>query len=126
MIDELIASYKSVPADGVKVWYEVAMVEEFPKNGGVAMEYKGLQIAIFNFSRRGEWYATQNLCPHKKQMILARGMIGSEGGQPKVACPFHKKTFSLKSGENLNGSECALATYPVKIEDGKVYVGFAE
>lgn len=126
MINEIIANYKTVTPADVKVWYEVANVSEFPKNGGVALSYKGLQIAIFNFSRRDEWYATQNLCPHKKQMILSRGMIGSEGEEPKVACPFHKKTFSLKSGKNLNGSECDLATYPVKVDDGIVYVGFSE
>lgn len=59
-------------------------------------------------------------------MILSRGMIGSENEEPKVACPFHKKTFSLRSGQNINGDECDLATYPVKVENGKVYVGFAE
>ena len=59
-------------------------------------------------------------------MILSRGMIGSLGDQPKVACPFHKKTFSLQSGKNLDGDTCDLATYPVKIENDYVYIGFAE
>ena len=53
-------------------------------------------------------------------------MIGDEGGIPKVACPMHKKTFSLESGENLNGDLEAIAVYPVKIEKGIVYVGFSE
>ncbi|UXP31833.1 nitrite reductase small subunit NirD [Reichenbachiella agarivorans] len=120
-----IAEYKTVKAEDVTTWYKAASMEAFPDNGGAAIEYKGLQIAIFNFSRRKEWYASQNLCPHKKQMILSRGMLGSEGEEPKVACPFHKKTFSLKTGNNLNGDECDLATYPVKIQDGYVYVGFS-
>ncbi|PIB37470.1 nitrite reductase small subunit [Reichenbachiella sp. 5M10] len=123
---ELITEYKTVKESEVKVWYKAAEMDAFPDNGGAAIEYKGLQVAIFNFSRRSEWYASQNLCPHKQQMILSRGMLGSEGEEPKVACPFHKKTFSLKSGKNLNGSECDLATYPVKIEDGYVYVGFSQ
>lgn len=123
MIQEEIV-YKTVKHEEVKVWFEAAEVASFPSNGGLCILYQGMQIAIFNFTRRDEWYATQNLCPHKKQMILSRGMIGSEGEEPKVACPFHKKTFSLKSGENLNGDECDLATYPVKVEHGKVYVGF--
>lgn len=116
--------YKTVSKEKVKVWFEVAEADVFPTNGGLNASYNGLQIAVFNFTKRGEWYATQNLCPHKQQMILSRGMIGSEGEEPKVACPFHKKTFSLKSGENLNGDLCDLATYPVKVEEGKVYVGF--
>lgn len=123
MIEEIV--YKTVKPEEVKTWYKAANAEDFPANGGLCILYQGMQVAVFNFSRRGEWYASQNLCPHKKQMILSRGMIGSEGEEPKVACPFHKKTFSLKSGENLNGDECDLATYPVKVEDGIVYVGFA-
>ena len=46
--------------------------------------------------------------------------------EAKVACPLHKNTFSLKTGENLNRSLDAIATYPVKIEDDFVYVGFSE
>tara|TARA_B100001245_G_C22655148_1_gene321479 strand:+ start:220 stop:594 length:375 start_codon:yes stop_codon:yes gene_type:complete len=118
-------SYKTVTPEEVTTWFEACEVADFPSDGGLNISYHGLQIAVFNFTRRNEWFATQNLCPHKKQMILSRGMIGSEGNEPKVACPFHKKTFSLKTGENLNGDECAIATYPVKVENSKVYVGFA-
>ncbi|MFY0598460.1 MAG: nitrite reductase small subunit NirD [Cyclobacteriaceae bacterium] len=118
-------AYNTVSVEQVNHWFPAGEVEDYPLNGGLCISYEGLQVAVFNFSRRGEWYATQNLCPHKKQMILSRGMIGSAGEEPKVACPFHKKTFSLKSGENLNGDECSLSTYPVKVEDGKVFVGFA-
>lgn len=117
-------NYTTVTPESVKTWFPACKEDDFPTDGGLCILYQGLQIAVFNFSRRNEWYATQNECPHKKQMILSRGMIGSEGGEPKVACPFHKKTFSLKSGENLNGNECALATYPVKVEEGTVYIGF--
>ena len=102
MIEEL-TKYKSVCADEVVVWFKATQVEKFPEDGGLCVLYKGLQIAVFNFSRRGEWYATQNLCPHKMQMILSRGMIGSTDEEPKVACPFHKNNFSLKAGKNLNG-----------------------
>jgi len=123
MVEELI-SYKTVEAKEVTLWHLVARVEDFPKNGGVCTEYNGMQVAVFNFTRREEWYATQNMCPHKNQMILSRGMLGSDNEEPKVACPFHKKTFSLKNGENLSGDTCGLATYPVKVEDGFVFVGF--
>ncbi|SHN31424.1 nitrite reductase (NADH) small subunit [Cyclobacterium lianum] len=107
-------------------WFKAAPVSALPENGGACIKYKDLQIAVYNFSRRNEWYACQNLCPHKMQMALSRGMIGSQGDEPKVACPFHKKTFSLKSGKNLNGDTCDIATYPIKVEDGYVYIGFEE
>jgi len=109
--------------EGVSVWHKAAHIDMFPENGGACVKLREEQIAIFNLSRRNEWYACQNLCPHKMQMILSRGMIGSSEGEPKVACPFHKRTFSLKTGACLNAEECSITTYPVKIEDGYVYVG---
>lgn len=105
------------------LWFKAARVSDFPENGGACVRYQGQQIAVFNFSRRSEWYACQNMCPHKMQMALSRGMIGSHENEPKVACPFHKKTFSLKTGECLNAEEQTIKVYPVKIEEGYVYIG---
>ncbi|MGV3502388.1 MAG: nitrite reductase small subunit NirD [Adhaeribacter sp.] len=111
---------------GVKFWFKAAQVDAFPENGGACVKYQDQQIAVFNFARRQEWYACQNMCPHKQQMILARGLVGDQCGEPKVACPFHKKTFSLATGENLNGECYSLVTYPVKVEDGFVFIGIRE
>ena len=107
-------------------WKQACKIEDIPENGGACVLLDGEQIAIYNFARRNEWFATQNLCPHKQQMVLSRGMIGTQGGEPKVACPFHKKTFSLKSGQCLNGEEVSISVFPVKIEDGFVYIGFTK
>ncbi|TAG54644.1 MAG: nitrite reductase (NAD(P)H) small subunit [Cytophagales bacterium] len=104
-------------------WTKACKTSDIPEDGGGCALINGEQIAIFNFTRTGEWFATQNLCPHKQQMAISRGMIGSFGEEPKVACPFHKKTFSLQSGECLSGDDYKLATYPVKIENGEVFVG---
>jgi nitrite reductase (NADH) small subunit len=108
-------------------WVLACYADDVPANGGACVKLKDEQIAVYNFSRRGEWYATQNLCPHKQQMVLSRGMIGSTGEmcEPKVACPFHKNTFSLLSGQCLTNDELAIKTFPVMIENGKVYIGFA-
>ena len=76
-------------------WHLACSADDIPANGGACALIDGEQIAIFNLERRGEWYATQNLCPHRHQMALLKGMIGSTGikAERKVACPFHKKTF---------------------------------
>ncbi len=125
-MEEILDIYKTTKIENVKVWYKAAKVSEFPKNGGACIKYKEKQIAIFNFERKNKWYACQNVCPHKMEMVLSRGMIGDQNGIPKVACPMHKKTFSLENGENLNGDLEPIATYPVKIEEGNVYIGFSE
>ena len=125
-METIISSYTSVNKQAVKTWYKAGSVEAFPDNGGVCVKYKDRQIAVFNFKRKNTWYACQNLCPHKLEMVLSRGMIGDANSLPKVACPMHKKTFSLETGENLDGDLDAIATYPVKVADNIVYIGFSE
>jgi len=104
-------------------WFLACSTDDVPANGGVCVKYQDEQIALFHFTRRNEWYATQNECPHRQQMALSRGMIGTQQDEPKIACPFHKKTFSLKTGECISGDECAIKTYPVRVEGGNVFVG---
>jgi nitrite reductase (NADH) large subunit len=62
------------------------------------------------------------MCPHKKEMVLSRGIIGDQAGIPKVACPLHKKTFSLDSGACLSGENYQVRVFPVKVERDDVYV----
>ena len=109
--------------EGKLTWFTACKIEEVPENGGVCVKYNDRQIALFHFTRRGTWYATQNECPHRNQMAISRGMIGSIEDEPKVACPFHKKTFSLETGNCLSGEAYQLKTYPVKIKNGLVYIG---
>ena len=105
-------------------WLAACRIEDAAEDGGVCVKHEEEQIALFYFNRRNEWYATQNECPHRRQMALSRGMIGTATDEPKVACPFHKKTFSLSTGECLSAESCgSLKTYPVKVEDGTVYIG---
>lgn len=124
MIEEKISNSAEIVE--VKEWFCVAPVEDFPEDGGVAVKYKNEQLAVFNLSSKGKWYASQNRCPHKNEMAISRGIIGDSKGEAKVSCPFHKKNFSLESGKCLSGEEYALKTYPVKIENGFVYVGICD
>ena len=125
-MEEILNQYETVTHEEVKVWFNAGNKSDFPTDGGGCIKYKNKQIAIINFERRNEWYACQNLCPHKMEMVLSRGMIGSADAIPKIACPIHKKTFSLKDGNNLNGEDLRIATYPIKIVNDEVFVGFLE
>lgn len=125
-MQDILNQYETVQSNDVKVWFKAGKTTDFPTEGGGCIKYKNKQIAVINFSRRNEWYACQNVCPHKMEMVLSRGMIGSADEIPKIACPMHKKTFSLADGSNLNGEDYSIATYPVKVVDGEVFVGFLE
>lgn len=104
-------------------WIKTAAVEDFPQNGGAAVLVNDEQIAIFNFTSEGRWYAVQNQCPHKGEMAISRGLTGDSEGKHKVACPFHKKTFSLEDGNCLTDEQYLLKTYPIKVENGFVFIG---
>lgn len=104
-------------------WHLACLTDDVPEDGGSCVLIDGHQIAVFHFKRDGQWFASDNLCPHRQQMALSRGMIGCTEGRPKVACPFHKKTFSLESGECLSGDEYRIQIYPVRISGNSVYIG---
>lgn len=103
-------------------WVKVGAVSDFPRNGGATVKYGKVQIAVFNFADRGEWHACQQMCPHKKAFVLSQGILGDVGGVAKIACPIHKKSFSLESGTCLSGEEYEIRLFPVKVEGEEVFL----
>jgi NAD(P)H-dependent nitrite reductase small subunit len=95
---------------------------DFPQAGGATVLPGRTQIAVYRFASRDEWYATQSMCPHKREFVLSRGLLGDQNGTPKVACPLHKKTFSLETGECLGGEDFRVSTFPVLVDGDDVYV----
>ncbi|TRZ42281.1 nitrite reductase small subunit NirD [Robertkochia solimangrovi] len=125
-MQELLKKYNSVKTFEVKNWFRAGTIDQFPSDSGACVKYNDKQIAVFNFTRTNTWYACQNLCPHRLEMVLSRGMTGDLNDIPKIACPLHKKTFSLIDGKSLGGDDLSISVYPVKIEDENVYIGFTD
>lgn len=100
----------------------VGSVSDFPLAGGSTIKYGQSQIAVFHFASRGEWYATQNMCPHKQSFVLSRGILGDQNGTPKVARPLHKKTFSLEDGSCITGENYSLHVFGVEVRGDDVYL----
>jgi nitrite reductase (NADH) large subunit len=111
-----------VPAEDAWTWQKLARTEQFLADGGAAVRYGSTQIAIYHFARRGEWYATQAMCPHRKDNVLARGLLGDQAGEPKVACPLHKKTFSLLTGKGLSDPSYEVRAFPVERRGDEIWV----
>ena len=84
------------------------------------------QLAVFKI--RGKWYATQQMCPHKRTFALSEGLIGDDVKTDKlwVSCPFHKRNFTLNgadAGRCSNDEEVNIATFPIEErDDGWVYL----
>lgn len=106
-----------------KTWVSVGKTSDFAPGVGSAILYGNTQLAVFNNAQRGEWYCTQNMCPHKQAFVLSQGIIGDMDGISKVACPLHKKQFGLADGKQLDGDgDLSLITFAVMIEGDEVMV----
>ncbi|HEX6960569.1 MAG TPA: nitrite reductase small subunit NirD, partial [Lacipirellula sp.] len=114
-----LGEHEQEQAEGLR-WVAVGCVSDFPRDGGATVKYGQSQLAVFNLASRRAWYAAQNMCPHRKAFVLSRGILGDAAGEPKVACPLHKKTFSLDSGQSLEGEEYQIRTFPVRVVDEEV------
>jgi len=104
-----------------KSWVSVGKTSDFAPNVGSTILYGESQLAVFNNVLHGEWYCTQNMCPHKQAFVLSQGILGDADGVAKVACPLHKKQFGLADGQQLDG-DLSLITFQVKIEGDEVLV----
>ncbi len=68
------------------------------------------------------YFATQDTCTHAVAS-LADGFV--EDGM--IECPLHAARFCIRSGKARSmPASVALATHPVRLEDGKVWVGLPE
>jgi nitrite reductase (NADH) large subunit len=103
-------------------WVAVCRASDIPKDCGATYRFGQAQIAVFYVAFQNRWYATQARCPHKGDAVLGRGILGEVDGTPKIACPFHKRTFALDSGRCLSGEGADITTFPVKVENDVVYV----
>lgn len=74
------------------------------------------RIAVFR-TRDGQVFATQAACPHAGGP-LADGIVGGS----TVVCPLHARKFELSTGA-CRGDDCrSLATYPIVIRDGVLFL----
>ena len=77
----------------------------------------GNELALYNVD--GEYYATENFCPHKGARLTDGKLCGHI-----VECGLHGWQFDVRSGECLTVRERIL-TYRVTVEDQLVKVQLA-
>ncbi len=95
----------------------VCALEELPEVGAACAEIHGKKIAIARDSY-GEVHAIDDTCTHEN-VSLSEGEI--EG--TTLECWLHGSQFDLNTGEpTALPATVPVAVYPVKIEDGDVYV----
>ena len=110
-------------------WQPLARTEQFADTqtgSSLAVKRGDTQLALFKV--KGQYYCTQQMCPHKRAFVLSDGLIGDDAKTNKlwVSCPYHKRNYELKgedAGKCGNDADVNIATFPVEArEDGNVYV----
>ena len=104
-------------------WVAVCRVDELIPDRGACALVGPYQVAIFRLSIGGALYALSNYDPFSRAYVLSRGIVGSNGGTPKVASPVYKQSFDLLTGRCLDDPTIAVMTFPVRTVDGHVEVG---
>ena len=100
--------------------------DDAPSGSSQNVKRGDTQLAVFKI--KGKWYATQQMCPHKRTFALSEGLIGDDAPSGKlwVSCPFHKRNFTLNgddAGRCSNDDQVNIATFPVEErDDGWVYL----
>ena len=98
------------------IWIKVLPLSEIPKLGARVVAHGGENVAIFR-TDNDDVFAMKDKCPHKGGP-LSQGIVSGN----KVTCPLHGMNICLDDGKAMEPDEGCVATYPVKVEDGIVFV----
>ncbi len=99
-------------------WIEACAVGDIDAEDVMRFDHQGRSFAIYR-SPDDRYYATDGLCTHEK-VHLADGLVMDH----IIECPKHNGRFDYRTGAAKGAPVCVnLATYPVRVEDGKVMIG---
>jgi len=79
------------------------------------------QVALFKHED-GNFYAVEVWCSHQKVSLMNGDLEDYE-----LMCPLHGACFDVRTGQHLSlPAVRPIESYPVKVEDGKVFVEVEE
>lgn len=97
-------------------WVEAARVEDVPRGGGRAVVVGERAIALFEVG--GAIHAIEDRCPHQFAPLSTGRLCGSV-----VECALHGWKIDVTTGKPPLGKFPRVASFPVRVEAGVVYVG---
>ncbi|SFF20316.1 non-heme iron oxygenase ferredoxin subunit [Paracidovorax wautersii] len=97
-------------------WTEAAALGDLPEDDVIGVTVAGRDVALYTVE--GEVFATDNLCTHGNARLCDGFLEGHE-----IECPLHQGRFDVRDGRALCAPLTeALRSYPVRIEQGKVFL----
>ena len=100
-------------------WVDIgAAADILPRSARVVRTARG-EVAVFR-TATDVFYAVDNRCPHRGGP-LSEGIVHGDA----VTCPLHNWVISLATGKALGADEGCVATLPVKVDDGRLFLALA-
>lgn len=99
-----------------KNWIDICAETDIPSQGSRIVKTPTGCLALFK-TAVGEVFALNDKCAHKEGP-LSQGMVHDKF----VTCPLHSWVFSLETGEAQGADEGRVATFPIRIVDGRVEI----
>ncbi|KRB42381.1 non-heme iron oxygenase ferredoxin subunit [Acidovorax sp. Root70] len=97
-------------------WTEATALGDLPEDDVIGVSVDGRDVALYAVA--GDVFATDNLCTHGNARLCDGFLEGHE-----IECPLHQGRFDVRDGRALCAPLTqALRTYPVRIDQGKVYL----
>ena len=97
-------------------WIEVCAADDIEDEDLIRWDHESRSFAVYNTGKG--FFATDGYCTHERQHLGDGFVIGTV-----IECPLHQGRFDIATGEALSPPVCEdLATYPVKVENGIVFV----
>jgi len=97
-------------------WIEIGTLDDIPRQGARVVRSTDGDIAVFR-TLDDELFALRDKCPHKGGP-LSQGIVHGN----KVACPLHDWKIHLDTGLAVAPDEGCAARFPVRIENGRVFL----
>ena len=99
-------------------WVKACEIDDVENEDVIRFDHGGRTFAVYR-SPDDSFYATDGMCTHEK-VHLADGLVMDH----IVECPKHNGRFDYRTGEARGAPVCVnLRIYPVKVEDGAVFLG---
>jgi apoptosis-inducing factor 3 len=100
-------------------WIPLANEADVPEGKATLVQHGRREILIFHTA--AGWTAYDNTCPHAGAPIYPQHFDGE-----CVTCVYHGLRFRASDGECPEAAGWELEGFPVKVEEGKIHIGFPD
>lgn len=97
-------------------WIEIGLLGAIPRRGARCVNTPQGKIAVFR-TMDDQIYALENRCAHRGGPLV-EGMVHGAS----VTCPLHNWVYDLETGKALGADVGEVRTFPVRVEDGRIFL----